>query len=73
MELVQEQLDQLEKENNLIMEKASYLLQNLRFRRSKKAVVAKRVKSPTGSEIFHSFENIELDDVDKASIRSADL
>lgn len=55
------------------MEKASFLLQNLKFRRSKKAVVVKRAKSPSGSEIFHSFENIELDDVDKASIRSADL
>lgn len=36
IDLIQEQLDQLEKENSLIMDKASFLLQNLRFGRNKK-------------------------------------
>lgn len=55
------------------MEKASFLLENLRFGRNKKVFVVKKDKSPTNSEKFHSFENIDLDETDKVSIGSADL
>lgn len=71
IDLIQKQLDDLDKENKLILEKETFILQNLKFRRNR-IIVNKRDDSPS-SEIFHSFENIELDDHDKVSIGSADL
>lgn len=62
MDLIQQQLDQLEKENMLISEKETFLLSNLRFPKNRKIV--EKVESHSDSMIFHSFDNIEIDEND---------
>jgi hypothetical protein len=55
----------------LIHEKETLLLQNLRFRRNKDGLINGDI-SPN-SEYIHSFEELDLDELDKLSLKSADL
>jgi hypothetical protein len=55
----------------LIHEKETLLLQNLRFRRNKDGIVNGEI-SPS-SDFIHSFEELDLDELDKLSLKSADL
>jgi hypothetical protein len=67
---IKQQLDQLEIENRLIQGKEAFLLMNLRFRRNKRGIDSDDIP---GSEIIRSFEEIDLDEQDKVSMRSNDL
>jgi hypothetical protein len=54
----------------LIQGKEAFLLMNLRFRRNKRGIDSDDIP---GSEIIRSFEEIDLDEQDKVSMRSNDL